>query len=337
MKRYLGVDLHRTQFTVCTRHENGRTDLQQWAIKDLKRFAMKLRKEDELALEATGNAQLFYDVVVKQVARIVVVNPNQFKVISQSVKKTDRNDAALLALYLSKELLPEVRMKQPNERNVAQLAGTRDLLVKQRSSLKTKINNLLSSEGIEMKKESLSSKKALARVLALPLSILANAQLRVLVNQIHSLSQSIAELEKLIQEEGPKLAGHSNLVSIKGIGPLSAAVLLSVIGNVNDFTDPGKLAAYLGVVPRISNSNETEHSGRITKQGNKLARTTLVQCGLIAKKYSPYLQQFYKRIQRRRGGGKANIALARKLLGIIYYTLKKNWVFQDFPNFVLAS
>jgi transposase len=42
-------------------------------------------------------------------------------------------------------------------------------------------------------------------------------------------------------------------------------------------------------------------------------------------------------IQRRRGGGKANIALARKFLGVIYHTLKSNWVFQDFPNFVLAS
>jgi hypothetical protein len=58
---------------------------------------------------------------------------------------------------------------------------------------------------------------------------------------------------------------------------------------------------------------------------------------LIAKRYSSFLQQFYLRIQRCRGGGKANIALARKFLGVIYYTLKNNWVFEDFPNFVLAS
>ena len=101
--------------------------------------------------------------------------------------------------------------------------------------------------------------------------------------------------------------------------------------------DPGKLSAYLGLVTRVSNSNETERSGHITKQGNKLARTALVQCALIAKRYSSYLQQFYQRIQRRRGGGKANIALAHKFLGVIYHTLKNNWVFEDFPNFVLAS
>jgi transposase len=337
MKRYLGVDLHRSQFTVCVRLENGRTSLRQWPLRELKLFAAELRPEDELAVEATGNTRLFYDAVVEHVARVRVVNPRQFKVISQSVKKTDRNDAELLALYLAKDLLPEVRMKDKAQRSLGHLAGTRDLLVKQRSALKAKINNLLSAEGINLKREALSSNKALERVLALPLSPLTTAEARVLVSQIRSLSASIAELEGLLEEEGPKLAGHRNLRSIKGIGPVSAAVLLSAIGDIRDFSDAGKLAAYVGLVPRVQNSNQTVHSGHITKQGNKLARTCLVQCALVAKRYSPFLKNFYQRIQRRRGGGKANIALARKFLGVIYHTLKNNWVFEDFPNFVLAS
>ena len=90
-------------------------------------------------------------------------------------------------------------------------------------------------------------------------------------------------------------------------------------------------------MPRVQNCDETEHLGRITKQGNKLARTCLVQRALLAKRYNSYLQNFYQRIQRRRGGGKANIALARKFLGVVYHTLKNDWVFEDFPNFVPAS
>jgi transposase IS116/IS110/IS902 family protein len=76
---------------------------------------------------------------------------------------------------------------------------------------------------------------------------------------------------------------------------------------------------------------------RITKQGNKPARTALVECSRVAKKCSPYLQKFYQPIPHSRGGGKPNTALARKFLGVIYHTLKNNWVFEDFPNFVLAS
>jgi transposase len=157
------------------------------------------------------------------------------------------------------------------------------------------------------------------------------------VEEIRSLNQRIAKLEKTIAEEGSKLEGHKNLTSIKGIGPLSGSILLSVIGDIRDFADEGKLAAYFGIVPRICNSNETERSGRITKHGSKLGRTALVQCALIAQRYSPYLKRYYEKIKARRGTGKAIIALARKLLGIIYRTLKYNWVFEDFPNFVLAE
>ena len=167
---------------------------------------------------------------------------------------------------------------------------------------------------------------------------LVEIELKILVEQIRSLNKSIASVEKTIKRESQKLEGHKNLTSIKGIGGLSAGILLSVIGDIKDFADEGKLAAYFGIVPRINNSNETEHSGRITKRGTKLGRTTLVQCALIAQRYSPYLKSFYEKIKaRRRGTGKAIIALARKFLGIIYRTLKYRWVFEDFPNFVLAD
>jgi hypothetical protein len=54
-------------------------------------------------------------------------------------------------------------------------------------------------------------------------------------------------------------------------------------------------------------------------------------------RYSPYLAKFYRKIAARRGVGKAIIALARKFLGVIYHTLKNHWIFEDFPNFVLAE
>lgn len=63
----------------------------------------------------------------------------------------------------------------------------------------------------------------------------------------------------------------------------------------------------------------------------------LVQCALIAKRYSPYLANYYEHMRSRRGAGRAIIALARKFLGIIYRTLKYNWVFEDFPNFALKQ
>lgn len=336
-KRYIGIDLHRNRFTCCVRLENGRSYLSQWALEDLPRFVKKLRAHDELAVEVTGNTRLFVDAVSSHVARIAVVDTNQFRVISRSVKKTDPNDARLLSLYLSKNLLPEVRMKDKELAQLASLTQTRDTLVKQRSALKNKVNNILSARGLNLAKEALSSEKKLAEVLELPFDEVVRIELRVIIEQIRSLNKSIAELEKTIGEEGSKLEGHKNLASIKGIGKITGAILLSVIGDVNDFPDEGRLASYFGIVPRVANSNETERSGRIHKRGTKLGRTALVQSALIAANYSPYLKNFYERVKARRGAGKAIIALARKFLGIVYRTLKNKWVFEDFPNFVLAE
>jgi transposase len=336
-KRYVGIDLHRRTFTCCVRLESGRDFLSEWSLEQLPQFVKKLRPTDEVAVEVTGNTRLFYEAVAPYVARVVVVDPNQFRVISHSVKKTDPNDARNLALYLAKGLLPEVRMKEKPQAEVASLTQTRDRLVKLRTALKNKVNNLLSARGIELEKEDLSSEKGLNRVLELPLEGLAQVELEIIVEQIRSLNRSMARLERVIEEAGQKLEGYGNLTSIKGIGSLGASILLSVIGNVKDFSEEGKLASYFGIVPRVQNSHETEHSGRITKRGSKLGRTTLVQCALIAKRYSPYLDRYYERIRARRGTGKAIIALARKFLGIIYYTLKNKWVFADFPNFVLAE
>lgn len=337
MPRHIGIDLHRNRFTCCVRLENGRNYLTDWKLEDLPRFVKKLRPSDEIAVEVTGNTRLFRDTVAPYVARVVAVDPNQFRVISQSVKKTDPNDARNLALYLEKDLLPEVRMKDKTQAQLASLTQTRDTLVKLRTALKNKVNNILSAHGINLEREALSSEKKLDEVLALRFDPMIGIELKVIVEQIRSLNGSISELEKTIADEGSKLEGHKNLTSIKGIGPLSGSILLSVIGDVNDFEDEGKLAAYFGIVPRVSKSNETEHMGRITKRGSKLGRTALVQCGLIAQRYSPYLKRFYERIKANKGAGKAIIALARKLLGIIYRTLKNNWVFEDFPNFVLAE
>jgi transposase len=336
-KRYIGIDLHRNRFSCCIRLENERTYLTEWALEQLEKFVKKLRPSDQIAVEITSNTRLFYEAVAPHVGRVAVVDTNQFRVISQSVKKTDSNDARLLSLYLSKGLLPEVRMKDKELAQLASLTQTRDTLVKQRSALKNKVNNILSARGLNLAKEALSSEKKLGEVLALPFDEIVRIELRVIVEQIRSLNKSITELEKTIAEEGSKLEGHESLTSIKGIGKITGAILLSVIGNVNDFPDENRLASYFGIVPRVANSNETKRSGRIHKRGSKLGRTALVQSALIAANYSSYLKTFYERVKARRGAGKAIIALARKFLGIIYRTLKNKWVFEDFPNFVLAE
>jgi len=340
MKRYIGIDLHTNSFTCCFLQENGEERIRTWPLQGggLEQFVKGLAGEDEIAIEATGNAAHFCKMVEPHVSRVVVIAPWQFEVIRRSVKKTDKHDARAIALFLSKDMLPEARVKSEEHVQLSSLITTRDQLVKLRVSLLGKVHGMFVRHGLKIKREVLTSKVGFAREVAKhDWSALERAELAVIENQIHSLHDNIRTLEKEIAAFAKTLPGYDNLISIKGIGPLSAAVMLTHIGDIEDFKNTGKIAAYFGIVPKVSNSNETNNSGRITKRGNKLARTTLVQCTLIAIRYSPYLRGFYENIKKRRGTGKAIIATARKLLNTIFHTLKNGWVFEDFSNFKLLT
>ncbi len=336
---FIGVDLHQNCFTVCRLGSDGSGTFATYQLcrADLDRFCLGLDADDEIAVEATGNSAWFRDEVVSCVGRVVVVNPWRFQVIRESVSKTDRNDARALAVFLSKDMLPETRLKSKAENELASLVLTRDLLVKQRTRLLNNIHALFNRHGVKLKTAGLSSRRRLLVLEIGRFSTLEQVELRILRDQALSLTTTIAELDGEIERGAQNLDGYESLVSIKGVGPRAAAVFLSGIGNVDDFETADKLAAYLGIVPRVSQSNETDNRGLITKRGNKLMRTTLVQCTLIAIRYSGYLNAFYRRIKDRRGSGKAIIATARKLLGNIFNTSKNRWVFEDFATYTFAE
>ena len=152
---YLGVDLHTNSFTVCRRTKQAKETINEYSIARIDRFLKTLRKDDVLAVEATGNTAWFIEQLADRVKKAVVVNPHQFEVIRKSVKKTDKHDAKTLAYFLSKDMLPESRMKTKENAQLHSLAVTRDKLVKQRTALINKIHNVLNSYGLKFKRESL--------------------------------------------------------------------------------------------------------------------------------------------------------------------------------------
>lgn len=338
MYKYVGVDLHKSQFSVCWLKEDGERSFEEYRVgaSGIELFRQKLSKETEVAVEATGNSSYFCEAIRDNVKRVRVINPSQFKVISSSVKKTDKADAEVIAEYLSKDLLPEVRVMDKFQRELRSLIHTRDKLVKLRSCLKNKIHNILNEHGIVSQREMFSSEVGLERVKNAEISETAKFEINIIVEQIKSLTKSVKEIEEKIKESGQNLKGHKNLISIKGIGDLSAAIILNGVGDIKDFEDSKKLCAYVGLVPTVRDTGNTTRHGHITRRGNKILRTTLVQVALISIKYNSYLRKFYDRLKAKKGSGKAIIATARKMLEIIYNTLKNDWVFEDFNNFVLA-
>lgn len=337
MKRYVGVDLHKNNFQVCYL---GKSEVRQEVFEvnrsGIEEFKESLKRTDEVGIEATGNARYLTGEIENRVKRVVIINPWQFKVISRSVKKTDEEDAKTIARYMSKDLVPKVRMRSKEEQEISSLITTRDKLVKLRTSLKNKVHGILNANGYATKKEMFSGEKVFEAIFALEIREAYKFELKVIIEQIKSLTKSIDEITEELSKRGKGLKGYKNLKSITGIGDVSATIMLNAIGNVKDFESEDKLSAYFGIVPRVSNSNETIRQGRITKMGNKIARTALVQSTLIAIRYNPYLRSFYDRLKAKKGSGKAIIATSRKLLGIIYRALKYDLVYEDFNRYQLT-
>jgi transposase len=337
MPRFIGVDLHKTMFTVCYLDESGGEELREFKSSQLNLFVKTLRPGDEIAVEATSNSRHFHCAVAGSAGRVVLVAPGQFKVVTSSYKKTDRHDASILALHLSKGMLPEARLMDDDQARVKSLVGTRENLVNLRTRLKNKIHNILNAQGIVSKLNDFSTQKSLETLSEFPLEGLARFEIDLLVEQIKSLTGSIEKIDRALKKPENQLPGHTNLTSITGIGDVGASILLSVIGDIKAFPEAKKLSAYFGLVPRVSQSNATTHYGRITKCGNRLGRKTLVQCSWIAIRYNPILREFYQRIKSKKGSSKAIVATARKLLGLIYLTLDQGLIWSDSNLGVMKS
>ena len=126
-------------------------------------------------------------------------------------EKTDKHGAKMLAEFLEKDMLPEVRVKDDLQAKTSSLTQTREKLVQLRTVLKNKVNNLLAANFIVLKQEKLSTETGLRKALSFHFDLIADTEMFVVVEQIRSLNQSIEKLDKAIEDHGSKMDGFENL------------------------------------------------------------------------------------------------------------------------------
>lgn len=334
-KYYIGVDLHTNSFTCCWLSKSAEPRYDTFNLQtDLPRFLKLLSKWDEVAVESTANAAFFIKKIKPRVKRVVIVSPGHFAIIGKSNKKTDLHDSYWLAYYLLKDMLPKARLKGEEYIQLQSYIDTRTIFVRHRATLIVKTHSILIRNGNKVARSKLIKKNAFDKyVFSLTWQEDALEEIRIIYDEIVHLNHTIETLEEKIFELSHCLYGYENLLSIKGIGPLTGATILAAIADIRDFPSPSHLSSYFGIVPRVRRSNETQRVGRITKAGSKTGRTALVQSTWVAIKYSAYLKDHYERLKARGHPQKAIIATARKLLTIIYHTLHNDWIFDDFTKF----
>ncbi len=339
MRLSIGVDLHKSQFTVYWKPEKSSegkfarfstTEAGYGAFEHQVLSAISQGIDVAMAVETTGNARYFRARMQRLGARVVVVNSLKFKVITQSVNKTDRRDASTLAEFLEKDMLPEAVLCSEESEKLRRLLKVRKRLVESIVVIKNQLHALLLDVGIESIRGQLQSKKERRRVQnVLAAHTLAGAAVEPLFETIDQLSDQVKKIEKVIEELTSDDATVKLLKTIPGVGFVTAATLRAWIDDIGRFDRPQQLAAYAGIVPWVQSSNETVRYGRITKRGPSELRTALVQAvlGMVRLKRVTgtwRIMTRYDRMKREKGSGRSIIATARLLSEIIWHMLTKS-------------
>jgi transposase len=334
--RYIGVDLHKTNFVACFLSEDDETTVETFTLdpKGLARFKRRLQKQDKLAVEASANAFYFCRQVKDRIGEITVVDTYRFAVIARSKSKTDKKDAAALARFLKLGCLPQVVIPGEHIQQLRHLLSAREGVVGMLTQLKNMAHGALVRSGYAYGRAAFNSPRTRARLVRLDqLSAVDKQILEMTLRQMEQLEGEVKRLDDEIISRGKRLAGLKRLLQVHGLNLLSAIGLLVEIGDIGQFDSSKQLVSYAGLATSVRQSNETTRRGKITKQGRKRLRTICIRAVLsMVNRTKTPLMEFYQQKKREKGAGKAIVATARKLLVIVYVMLKKGldyWYIED--------
>jgi transposase len=326
-KRFVGLDVHkhyvmvgavnRFQEMVLPPRKVSLVEFEGWAKKNL-------RPTDEVVLEATTNAWYIYDLLEPLVARVVVCHPPQVKLIAAAFVKTDKKDTMTLAKLLAVGMIPAVWVPPQHVRELRALINHRQRLIAQQTRLKNRLQSCLHRHHLVPPGGKLFGAVNRAWWLGLNLSTSEKLRLRqdlILLDQLEPLISEVETQLNHLSLADPWVEQTPYLLQLPGIGLMTAMTILGAIGEIQRFPAAKKLVGYAGLGAKVHSSGQTHRTGGITKQGRRELRSVLIESAWTAVRYDQHWKQLFAQLAYRIGREKAIVAIARKLLVVIWHVL----------------
>lgn len=331
-EHYLGVDLHRRRTYVVLMDKEGEISDQRRMPNDaMSDYVAQLPDSTFAVLEATSNWSYMYDVLAEGVDEVVLAHPKQVKAIAAAKIKNDRIDASILAHLARAKLVPTSYAPPPEIRELRDLVRHRARLVKERTRHKNRIHHILAKYNLHSPYSDLFGKggRAFLEQVREQLSETHQLLLDNYLSMIDALVERLKPIDKLIRQRAKTDPRIALLMTMPGVGLYTATVIVAEIGDVARFTGPKQLCSFAGLVPSTRSSDTHIRHGRITKEGSPWLRWVMVLAAQKGPASSPRLADFYNRLMQRSGKKTARVALARKMLTIVYYMLVRNEPYQE--------
>jgi transposase len=362
-----GVDVH-NKFILATILSSDGLKLQDrfgTSLEDLLKFKSWLKESDchKVALESTGNYWLPIYHVLEGSVNFILANAYQIKHIPG--RKTDTLDSEWIAEICLKNLITPSRIFTKDHRELRSLTRARESLIKVRTKIKNRVTHELEAaciklssviadvfgksgrhivdgllNGMDLEKilgsipsrRVRKNKEEIRGIIQANLSPSQIFLLRSHLNTIDAVTKQIKELDAKISDQISLRNEDMRIaLSMPGMGFISASTILAEIGDFRDFSSANKLAAYCGLVPSVYQSAGKLINGHITKHGSPHIRRIIIEVAhaiILTKKLSK-LKKFFLRVKARRGAKIGIVALARKVLCILYHLLVRRELYQD--------
>lgn len=234
--------------------------------------------------------------------------------------KTDRNDARGIAQIMRTGWYRAVHVKSPSCRSWRALLTARRMVLNKRRDVENGIRALLREVGLKVGTPSRKDFAGRVRELAADDAVLANL-VESLLAVVEAMTREIERLTKSVLDEVRVEPACRRLMTVPGVGPLTALAFRATIDQPNRFRRSRDVGAHLGLTPRRYQSGETDVQGRISRCGDELARTALYEAAhslLIRTTKWSALRAWGMNVAKRRGMARARVAVARKLAVILH-------------------
>jgi transposase len=315
---YIGLDVHKQKISYCVKDSSGRIHSEGWIAAtryDLDCWMKNLPQPWSVAMEATMFSGWIYDHLKPHAATLKVAHPLMLRAIAAAKKKNDRIDANKICDCLRCDFLPESYMAPLAIRERRRTLRYRNLLVRQMVQMKNKIGMLLMEAGVSYNKQRLHKAGYFRELLSSPD---INETLRALLRQCREtvVRQSKTEnaLIRSLQQDRLLAERVERLMSIPGIGPITALTWTLEVGEVQRFSSIKKAISYCGLCGDQRSSADHTQRTPLSKQRNKHLQTTLIEAAKMAPRYSPTLALLYDKERQKGNANRATLAVARKLV-----------------------
>jgi len=330
---YIGLDIHKKIIVYCIKEVNG-TLVKKGTLsatrKALTKWMDTLLQPWMVAMEATLFTGWIYDFLKPHAFKIKVAHPEMLKAITAAKKKNDQSDAEKICDLLRVDLLPECYMA-PNElRELRRILRYRSHIVGAAVKVKNKISGLLMEVGAEYNKRKLHGKRyfydLLENIEDVPESVInllqfSRSNLEIFNNIQKKLVRTLKE-NQLIKNRVKRL------MSIKGVGEVTALTWVLEIGEPDRFSSIGKAVSYCGLCAAQKESAGKQSRGPISKKRNKHLQTILIEAAKLAPYWNPQLAEIHSKELKKGNRNRATLAVARKLVAYMLFVEKNKKDFQ---------